>query len=153
MLREAMKVVFLQNVPPVGKVGEVKEVADGYGRNFLLPKKLAMLATPSALKAVELQLQKKVKQQQRFAAKIGEIAQQLEGLLITFKAKVVSENRLYGSIRDSDIATELSQSTGFDIDREKVELEEPIRQLGNYEVTVRLSEELAPKIKVVVEEE
>jgi len=148
-----MKVVFLQNVPPVGKVGEVKEVADGYGRNFLLPKKLAMLATPSALKAVELQLQKKVKQQQRFAAKIGEIAQQLEGLLITFKAKVVSENRLYGSIRDSDIATELSQSTGFDIDREKVELEEPIRQLGNYEVTVRLSEELAPKIKVVVEEE
>lgn len=148
-----MKVVFLQNVPPVGKVGEVKEVADGYGRNFLLPKKLAMLATPSALKVVELQLQKKVKQQQRFAAKIGEIAQQLEGLLITFKAKVVSENRLYGSIRDSDIAAELSQSTGFDIDREKVELGEPIRQLGNYEVTVRLSEELAPKIKVVVEEE
>ncbi len=148
-----MKVVFLQNVPPVGKVGEVKEVADGYGRNFLLPKKLAMLATPSALKVVELQLQKKVKQQQRFAAKIGEIAQQLEGLLITFKAKVVGENRLYGSIRDSDIAAELSQSTGFDIDREKVELGEPIRQLGNYEVTVRLSEELAPKIKVVVEEE
>jgi len=152
-----MKVVFLQDVSPIGKMGEIKEVADGYARNFLLPKKLATLATPSALKAAELQaelqLQKKREKQQHFAAKISEIAQKLEGLLITFKAKVVGENRLYGSIRDSDIAAELSQSTGFDIDREKVELKEPIRQLGSYEVPVRLSEELAPRIKVVVEEE
>jgi large subunit ribosomal protein L9 len=148
-----MKVVFLQDVPQIGKMGEVKEVADGYARNFLLPKKLATLATPSALKAAELQLQKKKERQQQFVAKIGEIAQQLEGVLITFKAKVVDENRLYGSIRDSDIAAELCQSTGFDIDREKVELKEPIRQLGSYEITIRLSEELVPKIKVVIEEE
>lgn len=148
-----MKIVLLEDIANVGRAGEVKEVADGYGRNFLLPKKLALLATPSALKTAEAQLQKEKEKQQRFAAEITKLAQQLEGLLITFKERASSEDRLYGSVRDSDIARELSQLTGLDIAREKIELEEPIRQLGDYEVTVRLSEDLAPKIKVIVTRE
>ena len=148
-----MKVILLQNVPRVGMRGEVREVADGYGRNFLLPKKLALLATPSALKAVEVQLQQETQRKQRFAAKLSELAQQLEGYSFIFKAKVVEEERLYGSIRDSDIAREISQLAGFDIEKNKVELEEPIRQLGSYEVTVRLTKELTPKIRVIVEKE
>jgi large subunit ribosomal protein L9 len=145
-----MKVVLLEDVANVGRAGEVKEVADGYGRNFLLPRKLALLATPSALKAAEAQLQKEKERQQRFAAETTKLAEQLEGLLITFKERVTGEDRLYGSVRDSDIARELSQLTGLDIAKEKIELEEPIRQLGEYEVPVRLSEDLTPKIKVVV---
>jgi len=148
-----MKIVLLEDIANVGRAGEVKEVADGYGRNFLLPKQLALLATPSALKAAEAQLQKKREKQQRFAAEITQLAQQLEGLLITFKEKASSEDRLYGSVRDSDIARELNQLTGLDIAREKIELEEPIRQLGEYEVTVRFSQDLAPKIKVIVTRE
>jgi len=148
-----MKIVLLEDIANVGRAGEVKEVADGYGRNFLLPKQLALLATPSALKAVEAQLQKKREKQQRFAAELTKLAQQLEGLLITFKEKASSEDRLYGSVRDSDIARELNQLTGLDIAREKIELEEPIRQLGEYEVTVRFSQDLAPKIKVIVTRE
>jgi len=148
-----MKIVLLEDVANVGRAGEVKEVADGYGRNFLLPKKLALLATHSALKAAEVQLQKEKEKQQHFDAEITKLAQQIEGLLITFKERVSSEDRLYGSVRDSDIARELSQLTGLDIAKEKIELEEPIRQLGEYEVAVRLSEDLAPKIKVDVTKE
>lgn len=148
-----MKIVLLKDVANVGRAGEVKEVADGYGRNFLLPKKLALLATPSALKAAEAQLQKAKEKEKLFAAEVTKLAQQLEGLLITFKEKASSEDRLYGSVRDSDVARELSQLTGLDIAREKIELEEPIRQLGEYEVTVRLSQDLAPKIKVIVTRE
>jgi len=128
-------------------------VADGYGRNFLLPRKFALLATPSALKAAEAQLQREKERQLHFAAELSQLAQQLEGFPITFKAKVVEGERLYGSIREAHIAEELSQLTGFDIDKGKIELEEPIRHLGNYEVTIRLSKDLAPKIKVEVAKE
>ena len=148
-----MKVIFLKDVPNVARAGDLKDVADGYGRNYLLPRKLAFLATPSALKAAEVQVQKERERQQRVAAETGELAQQLEGLLVTFKAKVVEEDRLYGSIRDSDIADELSRLTGSEIERRKIELQEPIRQLGEYEVTVRLGTDSAPKIRVTVSPE
>ncbi len=148
-----MKVIFLKDVPNVARAGDLKDVADGYGRNYLLPRKLALLATPSALKAAEVQVQKERERQQRVAAETGELAQQLEGLLVTFKAKVVEEDRLYGSIRDSDIADELSRLTGSEIERRKIELQEPIRQLGEYEVTVRLGTDSAPKIRVTVSPE
>ena len=145
-----MKVVFLKDVPPAGKVGEIKEVADGYGRNFLLPRKLAALAKPSALKTLESQIKKEIENQKRLDAELFDLAQQLEGLSISLSARVVEEERLYGSIRDNDIAAEINSLTGIDIDRRKIELEEPIHQVGEYELTVRLSRDLAPKIKVIV---
>jgi len=148
-----MRVVFLENVPNVARAGEEKEVADGYGRNFLLPRKLALLATPSARRAAELEVRKRQERQERFAAELGILAQQLEGHVLTFKAKVVEEGRLYGSIRDSNIAEELSRLTGLEIERKQVELEEPIRQLGEYEVTVRFGKDLAATIKVIVAQE
>ena len=148
-----MKVVLVQDVPRLGRVGEVREVADGYGRNFLLPKKLALPATPSALKQAEVLLQKEVKGKERLAVELSELAQKLEGFSITFKEKVVAEGRLYGSVREVQIAQELSRLTGFEIGKGSVELEEPIQQLGSYEVTVRLAKDLTPRIKIIVEEE
>jgi large subunit ribosomal protein L9 len=151
--RQTVKVVLLEDVRRLGMAGEVKEVADGYGRNFLLPRKLAMLATPPALKEAEILRQKQAETQQQLNTEFSELAQQIEGITVSFKAKVAAEDRLYGSVRETDIAREVSNVIGSDIDKEKVELQEPIRQLGSYEITVRLTQDLAPKITVTVEEE
>jgi len=131
-----MKVIFLEDVPRVAKAGEIKEVADGYGRNFLIPKKLALLARPG-ITITHLEHQKKVLAQIR--AEATELASQLE-------------ERLYGSVTSGDIADELQNSLGLAIDKRKIELEEPIRHLGSYEITIRLAQNAAPKIKVTVTE-
>ncbi|MBE0415816.1 MAG: 50S ribosomal protein L9 [Dehalococcoidia bacterium] len=148
-----MRVVLLQDVSGVGKAGEVKEVADGYGRNFLLPKRLAEFASPSLLKRVEEQHQAQARRQLLADAELVSLAQTLEGLEVAVKAMVGAQNRLFGAITSSDIAEGIHRLTGQDIDKRKIELEEPIHFLGEYEVLVRLSKELLPKIKVIVEEE
>jgi len=148
-----MKVVLLQDMLRLGKAGEVKEVADGYGRNFLLPRGLAEFATPSLLKRAEEQRQAEARRQLLADAELASLAQSLEGVEVAVKAKVGAQGRLFGAITAGDIADELQRVTGQDIDKKKIELEEPIHQLGQYEVEVRLSKELVPKIRVVVEEE
>ncbi len=150
-----MKVVLLRDVPRVGKAGDVKEVADGYARNFLLKRNLARPATPAALKDVEVRLRKEDQDQQRHADELNMLAQQMEGLVVTFniKAKAIDGERLYGSIRDSQVAEELARVTGAPIDRTMVNLESPIRTLGTHELTVRLSKDLAPTVRVVVARE
>ena len=150
-----MKVVLVRDVPRVGKAGEVKDVADGYARNFLLRRNLALPATPAALKGVEVQLRKEDQEQQHHVEELNKLAQQLEGLILTFsiKAKAVEGERLYGSIRDHQIAEELVRLTGAAIDRAMVALEAPIRTLGTHELTVRLSKDLTPRVKVVVARE
>ena len=145
-----MKVVFLEDVTNVGKMGEVKEIADGYGRNYLLPRKLALLATPSALKQAEVQVKKEQERRQRLADEMEKLAQQIDGFSLTFKEKVASEDNLYGSVRDGDIANQLNELTGLEIDKSKIELEEPLRKLGEHEVIVRLGKGLTPKIKVII---
>jgi len=148
-----MKVIFLKDVPSVARAGEIKEVAPGYGHNYLIPRKLALIATQSAMKAAEAQIQREKEKQKRFAAEMELFAQQLEGYELNFAAKVAEEDRLYGSIRDSDIASQLSQATGVEIERKQVDLEEPIKTLGEHEVTIRLGKDLTPRIKVVVAKE
>ncbi len=148
-----MKVILLQDVSRLGKAGEVKEVAEGYGRNFLLPRGLAQFASPSVLKRVEEQRQAQARRQRLADAELTSLAQRIDGVEVNIKAKVGAQNRLYGAITSGDIAAELHRVTGHDIDKKRIELEEPIHQLGEYEVAIRLSPELVPKIKVVVEEE
>ena len=144
-----MKVIFLQDVPNVAKAGEIKEVADGYGRNFLIPKKLALLANPQAIRQTETR--DKIKGQ--INAELMELASQLEGKEISLKARAGAKDRLYGSITSADIAAELNNTTGLDIDKRKIELDEPIRQLGSYEISIRLAQDIIPKIRVTVVEE
>jgi len=145
-----VKVIFLQDVSNVARAGEIKEVADGYGRNFLIPKKLAVLASPSAVRAIEGQQKIKAKKQEQIEAELAEMAARLEGIEITLKARVGAKDRVYGSINNADIAAELESTAGITIDKKKIELDEPIRQLGSHEVVVRLSKDLTPKIKVTV---
>jgi large subunit ribosomal protein L9 len=148
-----MRVVLLQDVPRLGEAGDVKDVASGYARNFLLPRGLAEVATPAVMKRVEEIRKADEKRQALLEVEMMSLAQTLEGVEITLKAKVGAQERLYGAITSGDIAEELGRVTGQDIDKRKIELEEPIRQLGEYEVLVRLSKEIAPTIKVVVAEE
>ncbi|MEE8598974.1 MAG: 50S ribosomal protein L9 [Dehalococcoidales bacterium] len=147
-----MKVVFLQDVTNVARAGEIKEVASGYGRNFLIPKKLALLANSSALSTIKTQLKTEAASQVQTEARLDELAQQLEGKEITLKARVGAKDRLYGSITSADIASELQNNSGVVIDKRKIELADPIRQLGSYEVAIKLAKDIIPKIKVTVTE-
>ena len=147
-----MKVIFLEDVPKVAKAGEVKEVASGYGRNFLIPRKLALLVTSGAV-VKEIQSQTKFGNQEQIDAELVELANQLDGKEISLEARVGAKDRLYGSITNADIASELQNTTGLVIDKRKVELPEPIRQLGSYEVAIRLAKDLVPRIKLTVTEE
>jgi len=137
----------------VASAGDMKEVANGYARNFLLPKKLAMQATPSATGIVEAQRRIIERNQARTQAEMADLAQQIEGKEVTLKAKTGAEDRLYGSITSIDIASALESATGLVVDKKKIELAEPIKQLGSYEVTIKLAKDIAAKIKVIVEKE
>jgi large subunit ribosomal protein L9 len=148
-----MKVVFLEDVPKVAKAGEIKEVADGYGRNFLIPQKLAVLASPSALNAAETQTKIRARSQTQTEEETTDLVRQLDGKEITLKARAGAQEHLHGSITSADIASELQNATGLVVDKRKIELDEPIRQLGSYEVAIRLAKDMIPKIKVTVIEE
>jgi large subunit ribosomal protein L9 len=148
-----MKIIFLHDVPGKGKAGEIKEVADGYARNFLLPKGLALLATPTVVRTAEIKREQEMRREARTEAELVELAHLIEGKELNLKARVGPKERLYGSITNSDIARELERLTGFNIDKRKIELKEPIRQLGSYEVAIRLGKDLMPQIRVIVEED
>ena len=147
-----MKVIFLQDVPNVARAGEIKEVASGYGRNFLIPHKLALLASSPAISVVEAQRKISARNQQQTEAEIAEMANQLDGREIFLKAQAGVKDRLYGSITNADIAAELENAAGLVVDKRKIELAKPIHQLGSYEVAIRLAKDVIPKIKVTVAE-
>ena len=147
-----MKVIFLQDVPNVGRAGEIKEVANGYGRNFLIPRKLALLAGSGAINTVEAQLEVKARNQAQTEAELLELANHLDGREVILEARIGAKDRLYGSITAADIAVELESTTGLIIDKRKIELDKAIHQLGSYEVAIRLAKDIVPKITVTVSE-
>ena len=148
-----MKVVFLEDVPKVAKAGEIKEVADGYGRNFLIPKKLAALVAPGVTNRLEAQRRAQAKKQAQIEAELVELAKKLAGKEVILKAKAGAKDRLYGRVTSADIAAELKKAFGVAVDKRKLELAEPIRQLGSYEVLIKLGKDIMPKIRVTVTEE
>ncbi len=148
-----MKVVFLEDVPNVGEIGDIKEVAAGYGRNFLIPRGLAVLVDSQAANIVESRLRKKARLMAQIETEMLELAKQIEGKAIVLKAKAGAKEQLYGSVTNADIAEEMEKSIGVTVDKRKIELEEPIREVGSYEITIRLTKDITPKIKLKVAEE
>ena len=140
-----MKVVFLADVPDVAKAGDEKTVADGYGRNYLLPKKLAVLSQPGTLSAVKAQMEVKAETE-----KYKKLAEEIDGKTLTFKVKMGAKDRMHGSITAANIATEIQEVLGQTIDKRKIDLAESIKQLGSYDVTIKLVKGFEPKIKVDV---
>jgi large subunit ribosomal protein L9 len=148
-----MKVVLLQDLPGKGKAGEIKEVSKGYARNFLLPRGLALLATPTIIKQVESRLEKEKLEESIDRDKLVELAQQIEGREIRFEARMGAGERLFGSITAADVAEELSRAISSPIDKKKIDIEKPLRKTGSYEVAVKLASDINPQIMVVIEEE
>ena len=148
-----MKVILLQEIPSLGKAGEVKEVADGYGRNFLLPRQMAIAATAGEMKRLESLRATLAKREAKARTDLEALGARVEGTTITLKARVGTEGRLYGSVTNADIAEELQKALGQEVDRRLIQLEEPIKQAGSYQVPFRLSRDVVPNITVVVEGE
>ena len=146
-----MKVILLRDITGKGRKGEIKDVAEGYARNFLLPRGLALLATPGVARQAETLIRKESQRQDIEETKLQELAQQIEGREVHFQARIGAAGRLFGSITAADIARELSQVIGFPVDKRKVEIDKALRQEGSHDVTIRLAKDLVPKIKVVVE--
>ena len=148
-----MKVIFVDDVPNVARVGQTKEVANGYARNFLFPRKLAVLANSQAAAAVDSHLKKLVKQHAVEEAQMAELAKKINGLEITLRAKVGENDKLYGSITTADIAEALTKTAGVLIDKKNVALAEPIKQAGSYDVTIKFMREITAVIKTYVVDE
>ncbi len=147
-----MKVILREDVPSLGKGGEVVEVKPGYGRNFLLPRGLAVAANPRNVREVEHQKQVAAAKAAKLKASAEAVAKRLADTPVSLKRKVGEQDKLYGSVTAMDIAEALGQR-GLSIDRRSIDLPEPIKTLGDFEVPVKLHHEVAGTVKVKVEAE
>jgi large subunit ribosomal protein L9 len=149
MRHPKMEVILRQHVEKLGERGEIVKVANGYGRNFLLPRKLALVATEANRKQIERERVKfeLVEAEEKKGAE--GLASQLAGVTLQIARRVGATEALYGSVTNADIADEL-KAKGFEIDRRKVQLDDPIKKLGEYEIPVRLHREVSVPIKVTV---
>jgi large subunit ribosomal protein L9 len=148
-----MEVLLLKDVRRLGKAGEIKKVADGYARNYLLPRGLAVLATDAGRREIAEQEATKTRRAARVQTQAQEHAQNLKDVTLHFTAKVGESGRLYGSITSADIAEQLAQFVGAEVDKRKVLLDEPIKEVGRSKVDVRLHSNVTITVTVVIKAE
>jgi large subunit ribosomal protein L9 len=148
-----MEVLLLKDVDRLGEAGEIKRVSDGYSRNYLIPHGLAVMATPGAIKQAEKQRQAVARRQDKELSQAQALAQVLDGVAVTFQARAGESDRLYGSITNVNIAEALEEKVGQEVDRRKIDLEEPLKELGTHAVTIRLAPGAEAKVTVVIERE
>jgi len=147
-----MKVMLVKDVYKLGRAGDIKKVADGYGRNFLLPKGLAVLATEGAIKQVEKIRKQAEIRRAELNSELKGLADQIKGLVVNFGAKAGETGKLYGSITTQDVATAISEQTRFEVKKHQIDMQ-PIRNLGEFTAHVRLTMDLVPEVKVLVHRE
>lgn len=148
-----MKVILVSDVPNLGRAGDVKEVADGYARNYLIPRGLARQATPGMLRDLQHRQATEAAQEERLTARLQSLARRLSQVTLVFDAKVSEKGRLFGSITTADIAEALEREVGVKLDRRKHILCEPLRHIGEHLVPVRLSPKVTVNVRVVVRPE
>lgn len=146
-----MKVVFFEDVEGTALVGDVKVVKNGFARNFLLPRGIAGPATPPNLQRANSLAEKEARRQARLDSEAEVQRERLDGYTVSFEARVGETGRLYGSVTSRDIAAKLLEATGIEVDSRVVLLPEPIRELGEQNVTIRFTRNVSAEIKVVVE--
>ena len=149
---DVMKVLLLKDVYKLGRAGDVKKVADGYGRNYLLPKHLAVLATPGALKQVEYIREQATIRRAVLNEEMGSVAEVLSKLTLSFPAKAGETGKLYGSITTQMIVDAIKEKSGVAVEKHQIEIE-PIRTLGEKKAHVRLTVDLVPEIRIIVHRE
>lgn len=145
-----MKVILLQEVPGLGKPGEVKDVANGYARNYLLPRQLVTPATKSELNSLQQRVAAAQRQTEKRRQEHEALSARISAISLTFAVRVGRGDRLYGSVTSGDIAQALQEQERLTIDRRTIQLRDPLRQLGTFEVPVRVAPQVEPKLKVSI---
>jgi len=147
-----MEVILKEDVAKLGNRGDVVKVAEGYGRNYLLPKKLAIEATKANKAVIEQMKAAAVRKTARDKADAEALAKQFDGVSVSFERKVGEKDHLFGSVTSSDIASELTKQ-GFNVDRRKIHLDDPLKTLGEFHVPVKLHRDVTAHVKVVINKE
>ncbi|HYI15362.1 MAG TPA: 50S ribosomal protein L9 [Thermomicrobiales bacterium] len=145
-----MKIILTQDVPKLGSSGTVQEVAPGFARNYLIPQGMAVIATRGSIKQVEERQAADARRVAKQEEELRGLSDRLQGMRVQIEARVGEQGRLFGSVTAADIAEKLAAQVGEEIDRRKIELDEPIRTVGEHAVTIRLVGRLQPTINVVV---
>ena len=147
-----MKVMLVTDVYKLGRAGDIKKVADGFGRNFLIPQGLAVLATAGALKQVErIRSQAQVRRTEE-NSELKDLAAQINGITVVFSAKAGETGKLYGSITTQDVATAVTEKCRYEVKKQQIDMQ-PIRNLGEFTAHVRLTMDLVPEVKIIVHRE
>lgn len=149
-LRQVMKVVLLKDVPGLGKTDTAVDVADGYARNYLIPRGLAIPASSNELKRVSELREVEKRKEMREEEKAWEDARKLKEQGVTIRAKAGETGRLYGSITSKDVADAIREELGVEIDRRKIELSDPIREIGTFTATVKLFAGVSAEVAINV---
>ena len=144
-----MKVILLENLENLGQIGDIVNVKDGYARNYLLPKKLVARADPRKIKQFEHDKQRAEKKLQRLRKEAQQIADKIQGIKFTYERKISEEGKLFGSVSITDILKSLKEN-GFEINKSQIELKNPIKQLGVFQIIVRFDREVKAEIEVEV---
>jgi large subunit ribosomal protein L9 len=147
-----MEVILKEDVPKLGSRGEVVKVAEGYGRNFLLPKKLAIEANAANKSVIEQMKAAAVRRSAKEKSEAEELAKQFDGLEVAFRRKAGENDQLFGSVTSGDIAEALEKKS-FHIDRRKIQVHEPLKTIGEFTIPVKLHKDVTTHLKVVVEKE
>jgi large subunit ribosomal protein L9 len=147
-----MEVILRADVDKLGHRGDIVKVAPGFARNYLIPKRLAVMASDANKKIVEQERQAHLRKEAKLAADASDLAKMMGGVSVTIHAKAGEQDQLFGSVTAQDIATALEKQ-GYHIDRRKIHLEDPIKQLGEYKVSIRLHRDVTAEIGVVVAKE
>jgi len=144
-----MKVILLQDIYKHGVAGEVVDVADGFARNYLIPRKMAVQATKSALKGHKALTERVEARRAQYENKLNEVARQIDGTELIFERRAASTGKLFGSVTNQEIADALLKATSIDINRRRIS-QQNIRELGTHEVTVRFGTEITPMLSVII---
>lgn len=147
-----MEVILKEDVPKLGHRGDVVKVAEGYGRNYLLPRKLAIEATHANKAVIEQMKQAAIRRSAVEKSDAEALSKQLEGVSVNFQRKAGEKDQLFGSVTSGDIADALTHK-GFNIDRRKIQLHDPLKNLGEFDIPVRLHRDVTSRVKVVIEKE
>lgn len=145
-----MKVILKRNVDKLGQAGDVVDVADGYGNNYLMPRGLAMRATNGAMRDAEAMRQARIKREERSQAEAQETRSRLESSTVTIRAKAGGDGTLYGSVSNRDVAAAIAEQLGVKIDRKRMPMERPLKRTGYHTVNVKLHPEVSADVAVEV---
>ena len=147
-----MEVILKEDVPKLGSRGDVVKVAEGFGRNYLLPRRLAIQATSANKKVIEQMKAAAVRRSAKEKVQAEELAKQFDGVSVSFTRRAGEQDQLFGSVTSSDIAEALSKK-GFDMDRRKIQLHEPLKSLGEFTVPLKLHKDVTAHSQVLIEKE